>query len=55
MQPHGALRGLTFNLSTIYELSSENSIDLKTKLAEHIATQPANGHIWDKSNGDFKL
>jgi len=55
VQPHGALRGLTFNLSTIYELSSESSTHLKTKLAEHIATQPANGHVWDKSNGDFKL
>ena len=55
MQPHGALRGLTFNLSTIYELSSESSTDLKIKLAEHVATQSAAGHVWDKSNNDFKL
>lgn len=56
VQPQGALHGVTFNLSTIYELSTENSSELKLKLAEHIASQPAGaGSVWDKSNADFKL
>lgn len=55
VQPQGALHGVTFNLSTIYELSSENNSGLKLKLAEHIASQSASGLVWDKSNADLKL
>lgn len=34
-----AFPGLTFNLSTIYELCSDNSKALKSELAERVAAQ----------------
>ncbi|RKF75525.1 putative tetratricopeptide repeat protein 15 [Golovinomyces cichoracearum] len=55
---------LTFNLSTIYELTTERSrclkIGLAEKLAEILETSKAQGLGkikigWDKVNGDFKL
>ena len=47
---------LTFNLATIYELSSEKSRDLKMRLADRVASQ--NGTMLrshGKMNADFKL
>lgn len=47
---------LTFNLATIYELSSEKSRDLKMGLADRVASQ--NGTMLksrSKTNADFKL
>lgn len=56
MQPHGALHGVAFNLATVYELSSDNHVQLKMKLAEHVASEPVtSGAAWDKSNAHFKL
>jgi len=56
VQPHGSLHGIAFNLSTVYELSSDNNRELKLKLAQHIASEPASsGAAWDKSNAHFKL
>ncbi|TQS39086.1 hypothetical protein Golomagni_00394, partial [Golovinomyces magnicellulatus] len=55
---------LTFNLSTIYDLTTERSRSLKIGLAERLAeileTSKAQGLGkikigWDKVNGDFKL
>ncbi|KAF7510170.1 hypothetical protein GJ744_007069 [Endocarpon pusillum] len=49
-------RSLTFNLATIYELSSEKSQELKKDLANKVASQDhamLKGH--GKMNADFKL
>ncbi|KAI9794977.1 MAG: hypothetical protein M1835_006201 [Candelina submexicana] len=53
---HGnSFYGLTFNLSTIYELCTEKSRALKLELAKKIAEQPENEAGWEKQNADFKL
>ncbi|KKA18440.1 hypothetical protein T310_7607 [Rasamsonia emersonii CBS 393.64] len=47
---------LTFNLSTIYELCSEKSRNLKMHLADEVAKQTHSGETnLDRSNADFKL
>ncbi|KAJ6115793.1 hypothetical protein N7523_006210 [Penicillium sp. IBT 18751x] len=47
---------LIFNLSTIYELCSDNAGHLKGQLAGTIANQPVSGQTnLDRSNTDFKL
>ncbi|KAI9714071.1 MAG: hypothetical protein M1812_006518 [Candelaria pacifica] len=50
-----SFHGLTFNLSTIYELCTEKSRTLKLELAEKIAAQSENEAGWEKQNADFKL
>lgn len=47
---------LLFNLTTMYELCSDRSRALKTRLAERVAeTIPRPGGAWEKTNADFKL
>jgi trafficking protein particle complex subunit 12 len=47
---------LTFNLATIYELSSEKSRDLKMRLADRVASQKGTRlRSHGKMNADFKL
>ena len=49
-------RSLTFNLATLYELSSDRSRDLKLILAIRLAKQQSDVERgWMKSNADFKL
>lgn len=51
-----SFQSLTFNLSTIYELCSDKSRNLKTRLAEEVAKQSHLGEMnLDRSNADFKL
>lgn len=47
---------LIFNLSTVYELCSDKSGQLKAGLVDLVAKEPATGHTnLDRSNADFKL
>ncbi|KAJ5584495.1 uncharacterized protein N7459_004295 [Penicillium hispanicum] len=47
---------LIFNLSTVYELCSDNASQMKTQLAATIAGQPITGQTnLDRPNTDFKL
>ena len=47
---------LVFNLSTVYELCSDKSGEMKTNLVETVARQPISGNAnLDRSNADFKL
>lgn len=47
---------LIFNLSTVYELCSDNAGQLKGQLAATISHQPISGQTnLDRSNADFKL
>ncbi|KAI1839660.1 hypothetical protein JX266_014129 [Neoarthrinium moseri] len=46
---------LLFNLSTMYELCTDRSKQLKLSLAERIADREASSHGWEKTNADFKL
>ncbi|CAI7678594.1 hypothetical protein N7533_007059 [Penicillium manginii] len=47
---------LIFNLSTVYELCSDNAGQLKGQLAATISNQPISGQTnLDRSNADFKL
>ncbi|KAJ5539881.1 hypothetical protein N7513_008213 [Penicillium frequentans] len=47
---------LVFNLSTVYELCSDNASHLKGQLAATIAGQPVSGQTnMDRPNTDFKL
>ncbi|KAJ5104063.1 hypothetical protein N7532_004592 [Penicillium argentinense] len=47
---------LIFNLSTVYELCSDNAGQLKGQLALNISNQPISGRTnLDRSNADFKL
>ncbi|KAI9815320.1 MAG: hypothetical protein M1827_002800 [Pycnora praestabilis] len=50
-----SFHGLTFNLSTIYELCSEKSKALKLELAGRVASQSETEAGWEKANADFKL
>lgn len=53
---HNSFQSLTFNLSTIYELCSENSRRLKLGLAERISNHPqSEHHNWEIPNADFKI
>ncbi|KAE8412878.1 hypothetical protein BDV36DRAFT_46999 [Aspergillus pseudocaelatus] len=48
--------GLIFNLSTVYELCSDKSAQLKAGLVDLVAKEPATGHTnLDRPNADFKL
>lgn len=46
---------LLFNLATIYELCTDKSRALKSKLAERMAEMEPTTRGWEKSNADFKL
>ncbi|KKY28593.1 hypothetical protein UCRPC4_g00398 [Phaeomoniella chlamydospora] len=49
-------QSLTFNLATIYELSTTNAHASKRGLAARVAKQPGNvGQNWGRNNVDFKL
>ncbi len=50
-----SFHGLTFNLSTIYELSTEKARALKLDLTDKVAAQPESEAGWEKANVDFKL
>ena len=50
-----SFHALTFNLSTIYELCTDNSRQLKLNLAEKVAAMQESESGWEKSNLDFKL
>ena len=51
-----SFKALTFNLSTIYELCTDRSRNLKTALAEQVAEMGKEGGIgWEKGLVDFKL
>ena len=49
--PHG----VTFNLATMFELTSENARNLKIALAQQIASHEPSSTGWEKFNADFKL
>lgn len=46
---------LLFNLTTMYELCTDKSRNLKAKLAEKVAGMEVTTKGWEKSNADFKL
>jgi trafficking protein particle complex subunit 12 len=47
---------LTFNLATVYELSSDKSRDLKMSLVSRVASQDGSRmKSWAKTNANFKL
>jgi len=49
--------GLLFNLSTLYELCTERSVERKTQLAQRVASRepaPESGG-WERANVEFKL
>lgn len=51
-----SFQALTFNLSTIYELCTDRSRELKIQLAEQVAALPATARSgWEPTNADFKL
>ncbi len=51
-----AFSALTFNLSTIYELSTDRSRVLKSQLVDKVAALSIEGKSgWEGSNADFKL
>ncbi|KFY05672.1 hypothetical protein V492_08369, partial [Pseudogymnoascus sp. VKM F-4246] len=51
-----SFHALTFNLSTIYELCTDRSRQLKLQLVERVAAMPeAERAGWEKTNADFKL
>ncbi|CRG86399.1 hypothetical protein PISL3812_03405 [Talaromyces islandicus] len=51
-----SFRSLTFNLATIYELCSDKSRDLKSRLADTVFQQTHSGEInLDRATADFKL
>ncbi|KAF2231614.1 hypothetical protein EV356DRAFT_535296 [Viridothelium virens] len=50
-----SFHGLTFNLSTIYELCTEHSRDRKMELADRVAAHDPTELGWEKSTSDFKL
>ncbi|KAK3077433.1 hypothetical protein LTS18_010273 [Coniosporium uncinatum] len=54
----GVSRSVTFNLATLYELSTERARDLKGELAGKMARREperGEGRVWEKSGADFKL
>jgi len=46
---------LLFNLATMYELSTERSIDLKKRLTEKVAQAHNEGKGWERQALEFKL
>ncbi|KKK19247.1 hypothetical protein ARAM_005281 [Aspergillus rambellii] len=56
VQANHSFSSLVFNLSTVYELCSDKSVQLKNGLVEAVAKQPITGQInLDRPNADFKL
>ncbi|KAL9112135.1 MAG: hypothetical protein Q9227_003512 [Pyrenula ochraceoflavens] len=51
----GDFQSLTFNLSTLYELSSDKAKMLKEQLAERVAQHGPSSLTRGKTNADFKL
>ncbi|KAK2750998.1 hypothetical protein FQN57_000073 [Myotisia sp. PD_48] len=53
---HYSFQSLSFNLSTVYELCSENSQSLKLQLTERISSHPFSEHQnWERPNANFKI
>lgn len=50
-----ASQTLLFNLSTMYELSTDRAKSLKMRLAERLADMEPTSQGWEKTNADFKL
>ncbi|KAF1982311.1 hypothetical protein K402DRAFT_385017 [Aulographum hederae CBS 113979] len=50
-----AFRSLTFNLATLYELSSERAREMKLRLAGRVAEGVPSEEGWEGGLGDFKL
>jgi trafficking protein particle complex subunit 12 len=50
-----AFQPLLFNLATVYELTADNSQDLKRKLAERVSSHSHAGLIQERSPAEFKL
>ncbi|KAJ0114708.1 hypothetical protein J7T55_004952 [Diaporthe amygdali] len=48
-------RTLLFNLATIFELCTDRSRSLKTKLVERVAAMEPSTTGWERANADFKL
>ncbi|KAM0343389.1 hypothetical protein ACHAPU_008569 [Fusarium lateritium] len=46
---------LLFNLSTMYELCTDKSKNMKIRLTERVADMEASTAGWEKTNSDFKL
>ncbi len=46
---------LLFNLTTVYELCTERSRQLKLELAQRVADMEPTARGWEKRNADFKL
>lgn len=46
---------LLFNLTTMYELCTDRSKNLKMRLAEKVAELDTTPQGWEKTNADFKL
>lgn len=46
---------LLFNLTTMYELCTDRSNNMKMRLAEQVAEMDATAQGWEKTNADFKL
>lgn len=47
---------LLFNLSTVYELCSDQSVRLKSQAVDMFARKPVTGHTnLNRPNADFKL
>ncbi|KAF9889956.1 hypothetical protein FE257_006830 [Aspergillus nanangensis] len=56
VQADNSFGSLVFNLSTVYELCSDKSLQMKTSLVGTISQQPVTGHVnLDRPNADFKL
>ena len=51
-----SFQSLVLNLTTLYELSSDKSRELKARLAGRVAEQDATAERgWTRTNADFKL
>ncbi|KEY72328.1 hypothetical protein S7711_01010 [Stachybotrys chartarum IBT 7711] len=48
-------RTLLFNLSTMYELCTDRSRNLKLRLSERLSSMEESQAGWEKTNADFKL
>ncbi|KAG2412285.1 hypothetical protein HFD88_009842 [Aspergillus terreus] len=56
VRENNSFGSLVFNLSTVYELCSDKSPNMKAELVDVISKQPVTGHTnLDRPNADFKL
>ncbi|PGH23370.1 hypothetical protein AJ80_02623 [Polytolypa hystricis UAMH7299] len=56
IESNHSFQSLTFNLATVYELSSDKSRALKLRLTERIAKHPPSADKnWERPNVDFKI